>query len=214
MSLLHDYGYLGVALAVGLESTGLPFPGETTLVAAALLAGKTHSLNIWVIIACASIGAIIGDNLGYWIGREIGFRVLVHYGGYIGLNEKRIKVGEYLFQRHGGKIVFFGRFVALLRPLAAVLAGLNQMNWPRFVFFNAAGGVLWATLYGLAAFYLGKEIETFTRPVGLTVFVIGILVVIISFWFIRRHEADLEMKAERAMPGPLKGKGPKRDNLK
>ena len=210
MSLLHDYGYLGVGLAVGLENMGLPFPGETTLVAAALLASKTQSLNIWVVIACASAGAIIGDNLGYWIGRELGLRLLLRYGHYIGMNESRIKLGQYLFQRHGGKIVFFGRFIALLRSLAAVLAGLNHMSWPRFVLFNAAGGILWATLYGFAAFYLEKGIETFTRPVGLSLLIVGIIAVFVSLRFIRRHEAELEMKAEQAMPGPLQGKRPKR----
>lgn len=210
MSLLHDYGYLGVGLAVGLESMGLPVPGETTLIAAALLAGKTQALNIWVVIASASAGAIIGDNLGYWIGRELGLRLLLRYGHYIGLNESRIKLGEYLFQRHGGKIVFFGRFIALLRSLAAVLAGINQMSWPKFVLFNAAGGILWATLYGLAAFYLGRKIETFTRPVGLTLLIIGLVAVIVSLWFIRRHEAELELEAERAIPGPLRRKGPRR----
>jgi membrane protein DedA with SNARE-associated domain len=183
---------------------GLPFPGETTLIAAALLAGKTHSLNIWAVIASASAGAIIGDNLGYWIGREFGFRLVRRYGHYIGLSESRIKLGEYLFQRHGGKIVFFGRFVALLRSLAAVLAGVNQMNWPRFVLFNAAGGILWATLYGFAVFFLGRKIETFTRPVGLTLLILGLMAVIVALWFIRRHEAKLELEAERAFPGPLK----------
>ncbi len=210
MSLLHHYGYVGVAIAVGLESMGLPFPGETTLVAAALLAGKTHSLNIWLVIASASAGAILGDNLGYWIGRKLGFRLLLRYGHYIGLNESRLRLGEYLFQRHGGKIVFFGRFVALLRSLAAVLAGVNKMSWPRFVLFNAAGGILWATLYGSAAFYLGTKIETFTRPVGLTLLVIGLMAIIVSLWFIRRHEAELEIKAERTIPGPVKRKRPSR----
>jgi len=210
MSLLHDYGYLGVGLAVGLESMGLPVPGETTLIAAALLAGKTQALNIWLVIACASAGAIIGDNLGYWIGREFGFRVLLRYGHYIGLNESRIKLGEYLFQQHGGKIVFFGRFVALLRSLAAVLAGVNQMHWPRFVLFNAVGGILWATLYGFAAYFLGRKIETFTRPVGLTLLILGLMAVIVLLWFIRRHEAELELEAERAIPGPLNRKRPKR----
>jgi membrane protein DedA with SNARE-associated domain len=206
MSALQEYGYWGVALSVALESMGVPVPGETALVAAALYAGKTQALNIWVLIAFASAGAILGDNIGYWIGREIGFRVLLRYGGYIGLTESRIKLGEYLFQRHGGKIVFFGRFIALLRSLAALLAGLNQMSWPRFFAFNAAGGILWATCYGLAAFYLGKQIEAFTRPVGLTLLLIGTIVVLGSLWFIGRHEADLEMRAERAFAGPVKSR--------
>jgi membrane protein DedA with SNARE-associated domain len=171
-----------------------------------LYAGKTQALNIWVLIAFASMGAIVGDNIGYWIGREFGFRVLLRYGSYIGLTESRIKLGQYLFQRHGGKIVFFGRFIALLRSLAALMAGLNQMSWPRFVVFNAAGGILWATCYGLAAFYFGKQIEAFTRPIGLTLLLIGTIILLGSLWFIRRHETDLEIKAERALPGPVKSR--------
>jgi membrane protein DedA with SNARE-associated domain len=183
---------------------GVPVPGETALVTAALYAGKTHALNIWVLIGLASAGAILGDNIGYWIGREVGFRLLLRYGSYIGITESRIKIGEYLFQRHGGKIVFFGRFIALLRSLAALLAGLNQMSWPRFVLFNAAGALLWATSYGLAAFYLGEQLEAFTRPIGLSLLLAGIIVVLVLFWFIRRHEAELAVKAERAFPGPVK----------
>ena len=204
MIAAQEYGYLGVALAVSLESMGVPIPGETALIAAAVYAGKTQALNIWILIAFASAGAILGDNIGYWIGRELGFRVLLRYGSYIGLTESRIKLGEYLFKRHGGKIVFFGRFIALLRSLAALMAGLNQMSWRRFVVFNAAGGILWASCYGLAAYYFGKRIETLTRPVGLVLLVIGTIIFVGAVWFIRRHEAELAVKADRAFPGPVK----------
>ena len=183
---------------------GVPVPGETALVAASLYAGKTQALNISVLIAFASAGAILGDNIGYWIGREIGFRMLLRNGSYVGLTEGRIKLGQYLFERHGGKIVFFGRFIALLRSLAALMAGLNQMSWPRFVVFNATGGILWAACYGLAAFYFGKRIETFTRPVGLALLLMGTILLLMLLWFIRRHEAELVKKAERAFPGPVK----------
>jgi membrane protein DedA with SNARE-associated domain len=94
MNFIQEYGYLGIVVVVGLESMGLPLPGEATLIAAALYAGKTQALNIWIIIACASAGAILGDNLGFWIGREIGFRLLLRYGGYIRLTENRIKLGR------------------------------------------------------------------------------------------------------------------------
>jgi hypothetical protein len=108
------------------------------LIAAAIYAARPGPQYVEV-IAAAAAGAIVGDNIGYWIGREIGFRLLVRYGSHVGQTEGRIKVGQYLFQRHGGKIVFFGRFIALLRVLAALLAGVNRMSWPRFFFFNAAG---------------------------------------------------------------------------
>lgn len=117
----------------------LPLPGEATLIAAAVYAGKTHHLNIWGVIAAGAAGAILGDNIGFWVGREIGYRLLLRYGHYVYLTDARIKLGQYLFLRHGGKIVFFGRFVAMLRAFTALLAGANNMSWPRFLLFNAAG---------------------------------------------------------------------------
>jgi membrane protein DedA with SNARE-associated domain len=137
-SLITKFGYLAVAAIVGLESVGLPLPGEATLVTAAVYAGTTQQLNIWLVIASAVAGAVVGDNVGFWLGRELGFRLLIRYGSHVGLNEGRIKVGQYLFQLHGGKIVLFGRFFPVLRIWAAVLAGVNQMAWPKFVLFNAA----------------------------------------------------------------------------
>ena len=125
--LLATYGYLVVLLFVAIESTGIPFPGETMLLVAAIAAGTTHQLSIaWVIVA-AALGAILGDNLGFWVGHEGGYRLLRRYGRYIRLDERRLKLGQYLFLKHGGKVVFFGRFVAVLRAWAAFLAGTNRM---------------------------------------------------------------------------------------
>jgi membrane protein DedA with SNARE-associated domain len=201
-SLIAKFGYWAVAGIIGLESMGLPFPGEATLIAAAIYAGTTGHLNIWMVIASASAGAILGDNLGYWIGRLIGFRILLRYGDYAGLTESRIKLGQYLFELHGGKIVFFGRFIALLRVLAALLAGVNQMAWPRFLVFNAAGGILWATLYGLGAYQLGHEIEHLKKAAAIVFIGGGIMAVIVVLLFLHRHEKELEAKAERAISGP------------
>jgi membrane protein DedA with SNARE-associated domain len=106
---------------IASESSGIPLPGETALVSAAIYAGNTHSLDIGFLILVAAAAAVVGDNLGFWVGRELGFRVLVRYGRYLGLDEARLKLGQYLFLRHGGKIVFLGRFVAVLRAFAAVL---------------------------------------------------------------------------------------------
>src|SRR5689334_23332722 len=117
-SLISSYGYVAVGGIVALESMGLPLPGEATLIAAALYAGATHDLDIGFVIAAAAIGAVVGDNAGYWIGREVGYPLLYRYGRYLGLTESRLKLGQYLFREHGGKIVFFGRFVAVLRALA------------------------------------------------------------------------------------------------
>jgi membrane protein DedA with SNARE-associated domain len=208
--LISTYGYWAVGGIVALESMGLPLPGEATLIAAALYAGATHELDIWLVIAAAAAGAILGDNAGYWIGREIGYRLLLRYGHYVYLTEARIKLGQYLFREHGGKIVFFGRFVAVLRALAAVLAGANHMSWPRFLLFNAAGGFVWAALYGGGAYYFGHALEHVTKPVALGLSLVALIVIAIMLFLAHRHEAELTEAAERALPGPLKPPGRKR----
>ena len=134
---ISTYGYWAVALIVGLESMGLPLPGETVLVLATIYAATDPSLNVWLVITAAAVGSIIGDNVGYWLGKKYGYALLRRYGRHIGMSDARIKIGQYLFLRHGGKVVFFGRFVALLRILAAVLAGVNRMPWRGFLLANA-----------------------------------------------------------------------------
>src|SRR5258708_10961697 len=184
--LLNTYGYLAVLVFVAIESTGIPFPGETMLLVAAIYAGTTHRLTIYWVIAAAATGAIVGDNLGFWIGREGGYRLLRRYGRYIRLDERKLKLGLYLFRRHGGKVVFFGRFVAVLRAWAAFLAGTNRMPWPRFLFFNATGGILWATVYGLAGYVLGSNIERIRRPFAIPTLVAAVLPLLTFFIFLRR----------------------------
>lgn len=200
---LVTYGYWAVFVFVAIESIGIPFPGETMLLVAAIDAGKTHQLSIVLVILAATCGAILGDNLGFWIGREGGYLLLRRYGRYIGFNERRVKVGLYLFRKHGGKIVFFGRFVAVLRAWAAFLAGVNRMQWSRFLLFNALGGIVWATLYGLGGYFLGEEIHRLTGPVGTVTIVLAVLIIIASLIFVRRHEKQLEETAEKAFPGPI-----------
>src|SRR5438094_9681092 len=142
---------------VGLESMGVPLPGETTLIAAALYTGATHNLSIVGVVIAASAGAIIGDNLGYLLGHWGGYRLLIRYGRFVRLSEKRIKLARYLFFRYGAEVVFFGRFTAILRTYAAFLAGTTRMPWRRFLIFNAAGGIVWATVYGGGAYLLGTH---------------------------------------------------------
>ncbi len=201
--LLAAYGYWAVLLFVAIESIGIPFPGETMLLAAAIYAGTTHHLFIPFVIAAAATGAILGDNVGFWIGREGGYRLLRHYGRYIRIDERKMKLGQYLFRKHGGKVVFFGRFVAVLRALAAFLAGTNRMAWPRFLLFNAAGGVVWATIYGLGGYLLGDNVHRVEGPVGIILVVLAVIVIIAGVILVRRNEKRLEDEAERAMPGPL-----------
>ena len=197
-----EYGYFAIFLLVALESAGVPMPGETALVSAAVLAGR-GDFHIGLVIACAAAAAILGDNAGYWVGREFGFPLIYRYGHYIRVDEGRLKVAQYLFQRHGGKIVFFGRFVAILRAFAAFLAGVNHLPWPRFLLFNALGGVVWATLFGIGGYFLGFAFEHYARPVGVTALIAAVIGAFAASRFVAHHEQALRAEAEAALPGPL-----------
>jgi membrane protein DedA with SNARE-associated domain len=203
LHFLSTYGYWAVLLFIAIESTGIPFPGETMLLIAATYAGSTHRLSIPLVIVAAASGAILGDNIGFWVGREGGFRLLRRYGRYIRLDERKLKLGLYLFRKHGGKVVFFGRFVAVLRAWAAFLAGTNRMPWSPFLLFNALGGIVWATVYGLGGYFLGKNINRLEGPIGTISIVLAALIIIASLVFVWRNERKLEEEAEKALPGPL-----------
>jgi membrane protein DedA with SNARE-associated domain len=197
--LIQSYGLWVLFAVVALESTGVPMPGETALVTAALYAGSTHRIGILAVVVVAATAAIIGDNIGYVIGRLIGLRLIVRYGRYIRLDETRLKVGQYLFLRHGGKIVFFGRFVAFLRTFAAVLAGVNRMPWSRFLIMNALGGICWASLFGGGAYWFGEKIKLAAGPISWLLLIIAIGFVAAGILFFRRHERELVERATTAL---------------
>jgi membrane protein DedA with SNARE-associated domain len=201
--LVQAYGYWAVMLFAGVESIGIPFPGETMLLVAAIYAGTTYNLDIALVIAAAAAGAVIGDNIGYWFGREFGYELLLRYGRFIHFDETKMKLGMYLFKKHGGKVVFFGRFVAVLRAFAALLAGINQMGWGRFLVANVAGGLTWATLIGLAGYNLGRQARHLLGTAGLVILAIAAILLIASFIAIRRNQRRLEVAAELTFPGPL-----------
>ena len=201
--LLTTYGYWAVLAFVCIESIGIPFPGETMLLLAAVYTGTTHQLSLALVIIAAASGAILGDNLGFWIGHKGGYRLLHRYGPVLHLDERKLKLGQYLFMKQGGKVVFFGRFVAVLRVWAAFLAGTNRMRWTTFLLFNALGGIAWATLFGLGGYLLGDNIHRLTGPVAIITIVLAALAIIAFLVYVRRHEQQLEAEAERALPGPL-----------
>jgi membrane protein DedA with SNARE-associated domain len=190
-------------LFVGIESIGIPFPGETMLLAAAIYAGTTHNLDIALVIAAASAGAVLGDNIGFWFGREFGYELVLRYGRYIHLDQAKMKLGMYLFLKHGGKVVFFGRFVAVLRTFAALLAGVNQMDWRRFLAFNLAGGVAWATILGVAGFIFGRQARHLLGAAGLVILFVAAILLVAAFIAVRRNQRRLEAEAERVFPGAL-----------
>ena len=137
----------------------------------------------------------------FTVGRWIGLRLLVRYGKYVGLDERRLKVGQYLFHRHGGKIVFFGRFVDLLRILAAALAGANRMSWPYFLLMNAMGGICWVLLLGGGAYLFGEQMKRVAGPVQLILLIVAIGLAASSLIFFRHHEKELVRRAESTIPG-------------
>ena len=194
---LTAYGYGAVLIAVAIESTGIPFPGETMLLFASVYAGTTHRLSLPLVIAAAASGAILGDNLGYWAGREGGYRLARRYGRYVGVDERRLKLGRYLFRKHGAKVVFFGRFVAVLRAWAAFLAGTNRMPWRPFLVYNALGGIVWASACGVGAYFLGDQVQRLTGHLGPIMFALGLIASVASCIFVGIHERRLESEAER-----------------
>lgn len=200
-SLIQVYGLWVLFPVVMLEGMGIPVPGETALVTAAVYAGSTNRISIASVVLVAVMGAIIGDNIGYFIGRSIGLRLVVRYGRYVRLTETRLKIGQYLFLRHGGKIVIIARLIAVLRVLAPLLAGVNRMRWRYFFLMNAIGGICWASLFGGGAYLFGEEIKRVTGPVGLLLLLAAIGLVITGILFFRHRERELEQRADAALRG-------------
>ena len=201
--LIDTYGYWAVFGFVAIESFGIPLPGETALIAAATYAGATHRLSIGVIFAVGAAAAILGDTAGYWIGDKGGYRLLRRYGHYVRFDEPKIKVARYLFARHGGKVVFFGRFVSVLRTYAAFLAGTTRMRYRRFLVFNAAGAIIWSALYSFLAYFAGGFIARFSTPVNIALAVVAVVAVVAGIVILRRKMGALTAAAEAEFPGPL-----------
>lgn len=142
--VIASCGYSAVAVGVAIESFGVPFPGETTLIAAALYAGASHHMSIVAVVLAATAGVVCGGSFGFWVGRRFGLNLLSRFGGLVGITPKRIRLGRYLLSRHAGKVVFFGRFLTLVRTVIAFLAGTGEMSWSRLSLCNSAGAIIWA----------------------------------------------------------------------
>jgi len=201
--LLNSYGYWAVFALVAIESLGVPLPGETIVIAAGAYAGHTHRMSVWGIFAVAAAAAIVGSLIGFWIGAQGGYQLLRRYGRYVHLDEARIKVGRYIFDRYGWAVVFFGRFVAVLRTYAAFLAGTNRMRWHRFTLFSMAGGILWAGVYSFGSYAVGTSLRRDFGPVDIALGVVAVIVIVATVVIIRRHMVRLTVAAEAAYPGSV-----------
>lgn len=201
--LITTYGYWAVFVLVAAESLGVPLPGETALILAGTYAGTTHRLSPWLIFVVASAAAIIGDNIGYWIGDKGGYRLARRYGPKVHLDEKKLKIARYLFDQHGAKVVFFGRFVSVLRTYAAFLAGTSRMRWRKFLPANAAGGIVWAAVYTVAAYFAGTALQRASTAVAWILGGAAVIAIAAVVVWLRRQTSRLAVRAEAAYPGSL-----------
>src|SRR5438874_5616719 len=162
---VSDYGYTAVFLGVFLESFGLPTPGESLMIAGALLASRGQLSIYWVLLLCW-IAAVVGDNIGYVIGKRGGRPLVLKYGPRVGIRNTHIEQVEGFFDRHGGAVVLFARFVVVVRQINGIVAGTMGMNWWHFLAYNAAGAALWVGFWAGSAFYFGRRFREIMAWVG------------------------------------------------
>jgi membrane-associated protein len=193
--LLIAHGLFLLFGLIAVESAGIPLPGETALIAAAILAERGHYSIVWVVVVAAS-AAIVGDNIGYGLGRFGGRKLLERWGPLRRYAEKALPPGERFFLKHGGKTVFLGRFVAVLRITSAWLAGITHMPWWRFILWNAAGGIVWAFGVSLLAYYFGKAAADALARYGFGGAAVLIVVVGLVFFGMRRWNRRVEQAVE------------------
>ena len=166
--LLIDYGLVLLFLLIAMESAGVPLPGETALIAAAVLARpEHHHYSLFTVIVVAAAAAIVGDNVGYWLGRVGGRKLIARYELVRRYADRALPPSERFFKRHGGKTIFLARFIAVLRVTAAWLAGISRMRWWQFFAWNAAGGIVWATGVALLAYWAGRAVADTVEKYGL-----------------------------------------------
>ena len=172
------YGYFVVFFGVMLENAGVPVPGETILLAAGFFAAQGH-FHLWMVIAVAAFGAMLGDNAGYAVGHRVGRAALERYGRYILLTRKRLRKLDKFFARHGDKTILFARFVTGVRVFAALFAGAARMPWRKFVVYNMAGAILWAVAITLLGFFFGQSWELLHRWIGRVGLIVGLAVLLV-----------------------------------
>jgi membrane protein DedA with SNARE-associated domain/membrane-associated phospholipid phosphatase len=201
LSLIEHYGYLVILFGVMLESTGVPLPGETILIASGILVQRGH-LDLGDVIVFGILGAVVGDQIGYWVGREGGRPFVLRWGRYVFITQERLGRAEGFFKRHGGKAVFLARFFSGLRVFGALVAGISRMRWATFILYNVLGGAVWATAVVLLGYFLGSSIGLVERWLGrVSILLIGLLIFLIvlylTYRWVSSHPEQLRGTAER-----------------
>ena len=210
-------GYPAVTIFVMVESMGVPFPGETMLLLASFYAAVDHRLQIPIVIACAALGAIVGDNIGYAVGRTGGRAFVLRFGRYFFFKPAYLDQAERFFARHGNKTVFFGRFTTILRLWSAFLAGVNHMPWRTFLFYNALGGIIWSIIYGLLGYFAGRlfhdnfdQVQQLANIFGWAAggaIVAVVLGIVLFIWLYRRRKRREAQIADEPEEAPKVGSG-------
>jgi membrane protein DedA with SNARE-associated domain len=183
INISSSLGYLLPAI-IGLESMGVPSPGETALVLAAILASQ-GKLQIWLVILIGVASAIAGDNIGYLLGRKFGRDVLVSRGPFHEHRRQAVEVGDRFFERHGPKTVFIARWIALIRFAAAWLAGINKMPFPLFFFWNALGGITWGITFGLVGYFGGEAAAHVLAQAGIIGAIVLGAIAVVAFAYVK-----------------------------
>ena len=201
LSLISQYGYLIVLFGVMLESIGVPLPGETILIASGILV-QQGTFDLRYVILFGILGAVTGDQIGYWAGREGGRPFVLRWGRYVKITPERLARAESFFDRHGGSAVFLARFVAGLRVFGALTAGITRMHWRTFFIYNALGGAVWATAAVLVGYLLGGSIALVEKWVGRASILLAILLVLgiglyLAYRWVRDHPEQVRRVAVR-----------------
>lgn len=200
--LLDHYGYFAVALFVGVEDFGVPVPGETVLIAAAVYAGAGR-LNILAVAVVGFLAAVLGDNVGYLIGRRGGRPVAERWGRYVLLTPARLDRAEAFFNRHGGKVVAAARFVEGLRQANGIIAGITGMHWARFVAFNALGAALWVAVWVSVGDLAGSHLPAIYHAVSQYSLLAALVAVAVAALVVLRHRRSrARERAEAARDTP------------
>lgn len=187
----QQYGYWAVFVGILLENLGIPLPGETVTIVGGFLAGS-GKLNYWLVLSSAILGAVLGGTIGYWVGRYTGWPFLLRLGDFFRIPEERLEEIKNQFSQNAAKAVFFGRFVALLRVFAGLMAGIAEMSYGKFFLFNLAGAIVWAFVMVTLAFFVGRivsleQLVAWVAQFGIVALLLAVAWIVVPLWWESRQ---------------------------